>query len=105
MRIGPNDKFWLVTDPTPTSQPNDHVTQASLKNLDLMFNGGLSMTENPTLFTDKQEAEIEAYGRYVAMRAKRVIAEHAAAGNSLSNVDRIEIRDAKGAVVFTAPLG
>jgi len=34
MRYGPNDKFWVVVDPTPDSTIEDILFQASLKDLD-----------------------------------------------------------------------
>jgi len=63
MRFGPDDKFWVVTDPTSQSELGDILFQASLRRLELQFKGGLRMTDNPTLFTKKEEAEIEARAR------------------------------------------
>jgi hypothetical protein len=62
------DKFWVVTDPTPESTMGDICFEASVAQLALQFKGGLSMDRRPTIFTEKTEAEIEAYGRLVAMR-------------------------------------
>jgi len=74
MRIGPKDKvLWVVTDPTPESGMGDILFQASLEDLYNQFRGGLTLESNPTLFTEKSEAEIEAYGRLVAMRASQAI--------------------------------
>ena len=71
MRYGPDDKFWVVIDPNKDSELDDIVFQASLRDLDLQFKGGLKIEENPTLFTDEQEAMHEAYGRLTAMRAQQ----------------------------------
>ena len=104
MRFAADYKFWLVTDPRPESESSDLVTQASLKDLELMFKGGLTTAENPTLFTEKQEAEIEAYGRVVAVRVARVVAQQAASGKSFQGVDRIEILGGDGKVLFETGL-
>ena len=73
MRYGPDDKFWVVVDPKPNSTLDDLVFEASLRDLELQFRGGLQIDENPTLFTDRQEARLEAYGRLTAMRASQAI--------------------------------
>lgn len=71
------------TDPTPESEKADRLFQASLKDLELQFKGGLTIAQHPTLFTAKAEAEIEAYGRLVAMRASQAIARHVSEGKPL----------------------
>ena len=63
MRYRPKDKFWVVTDPTPESILVDILFAASLTDLLLQFKGGLTLAENPTLFTDRTEAETEALRR------------------------------------------
>ena len=103
MRFGPDEKFWVVIDPTPASEMGDVVFECSLRNLELQFKGGLTMDRNPTIFTDKRQAEIEAYGRLLAMRASRAIARHGREAN-LEAVSRIELIDADGTVVFEADL-
>ncbi|MBI2931107.1 MAG: hypothetical protein HYY16_05610 [Planctomycetes bacterium] len=104
MRYGPDDKFWVVTDPTPESEAADILFQASLKDLELQFKGGLTMDQHPTLFTEKAEAEVEAYGRMVAMRASRAIARRVAEGKPLNGANRIEVLDGNGKVLFEAEL-
>ncbi len=105
MRIGPNDKaLWVVVDPTPQSTPGDIVFQASLADLVLQFKGGLKIEQNPTLFTDRKEAEIEAFGRITALRAARAIAAQAAAGRLLPGPHRLEILDGDGKLLFGADL-
>ena len=103
MRFAPDHKFWVVVDPTSDSTTEDILFQASLKDLDLQFKGGLKIEENPTLFTDQREAEVEAYGRIVALRAAQAIAR-SGAGSKLQNATRIEIYGADGEVVFEADL-
>jgi hypothetical protein len=103
MRFGPNDKFWVVVDPKPHSTQGDILFQASLKDLELQFKGGLRIEENPTLFTDQHEAEIEAYGRLLALRAAEAIARRGL-DERLPNPTRIEILDRTGKVLFRADL-
>ena len=43
MRFGPNDKFWVVVDATPDAVDGENVFQASLRDLELQFKGGLTM--------------------------------------------------------------
>lgn len=63
MKYGPHDTFWVVTDPTPLSELADILFQASLADLALQFKGGLTIEENPTLYTDETEARTEAIAR------------------------------------------
>ncbi|MCC6310975.1 MAG: hypothetical protein IT345_08680 [Trueperaceae bacterium] len=104
MRYGTDDRFWVVTDPTPDSELADICFEASLRDLERQFRGGLTCKEQPTLFTDRREAEVEAFGRLVAMRAARAIAR-GGAGDALQRADRVEILDGDGTVLFQAELG
>ncbi len=63
MRFGPKDKFWVVTDPSPLCVLGDVLFAASLTELYMQFRGGLTLDQNPTLFTDQAEAEVEAKAR------------------------------------------
>ncbi len=103
MRYGPDHKFWVVVDPTPSSTQEDIVFKASLKDLELQFKGGLTIGENPTLFTEQQEAEVEAFGHLTALRTSQAIARSGAA-SKLQNATRLEIYDADGAVLFETDL-
>ena len=103
MRYGPDDKFWVVTDPKDNSELGDIVFQASLRDLDLQFKGGLQIEENPTLFTDEKEARYEAYGRLTAMRARQAILR-AGRENPGTRIDRVEIYGDDGSLVFEADL-
>jgi len=69
MRYGLDDKLWVVVDPTPQSTLGDILFRASLRDLSLQFKGGLSVDENPTLFTDEQEAVTEVHRRLDSMRS------------------------------------
>ena len=99
MRYGPDDKFWVVVDPKPHSTLDDLVYEASLRDLDLQFKGGLQIDENPTLFTDRQEARLEAYGRLTAMRASQAILR-ASRENPDTRIDRVEVYGADGEVAM-----
>ena len=103
MRYGPDDKFWVVIDPKPISELEDILFQASLRDLDLQFKGGLQIEENPTLFTDEKEAKYEAYGRLTAMRAQQAILR-AGRENPDTRIDHVEIYGEDGSLVFEADL-
>ncbi|MBI2192050.1 MAG: hypothetical protein HYU36_08705 [Planctomycetes bacterium] len=104
MRFGPDDKFWVVVDPTPVSELGDILFETTLHGLELQFKGGLTMAQNPTIFTDQQEAKYEAFGRLTAMRAAQAVLR-AGRENPEARVDRIEIYGADGKLVFEANLG
>ncbi len=103
MRYGPDEKLWVVIDPKPESTMADILFESSLRSLALQFKGGLTIDENPTLFSEKREAEIEAYGRFVAMRAAQAIARNPGPAK-LQNATRIEVLDGNGNVLFEADL-
>ena len=103
MRYGPDDKFWVVVDPTPESETGDILFETSLRGRELQFKGGLTMAQNPMLFTDQQEAKYEAYGRLTAMRAAQAVLR-ACRENPAARIDRIEIYGADGKLVFEANL-
>lgn len=102
MRYGPDDRFWIVVDPnTFTDEESDLLFESSLRWLGLQFKGGLDVERNPTLFSDRKEAEIEAYGRMTAARAARAII---AQGLPLGKADSLKIVDGAGKVLFKARL-
>ncbi len=103
MCYGPDDKFWVVIDPNDNCELEDTIFQASLRDLDLQFKGGMQIEKNPTLFTDEQEARYEAYGRLAAMRASQAILR-AGRENPQTRIDRIEIFGEDGNLVFGADL-
>ena len=99
MRYGPDDKFWIVINPSCVSEMGDILFECSLKELDLQFKGGLGMDRNPTIFTDYKEAEVEAHARLVTRDAAEAIAE-----NIREGTDKIEVLDRDGIVLFAADL-
>ena len=101
MRFGSDFKFWVVVDPTSDSTTEDIIFQASLKDLDLQFKGGLKIEENPTLFTEQCDAELEAHGRLLAMRAAQAMARSDA---RFRDVTRLELLDGDGNVLFETDL-
>ena len=106
MKFGPDDRFWLVSDPhTGRAIEEDIVLESSLNQLELMFKGGwMSLVQNPTLFTDRGEAEIEARRRLLARRALEAV-EAGTAGIPLETMKRIQVLDAAGTVLFERDLG
>jgi len=105
MRFGPKDPFFMVTNPTSNSELADICFETSLENLALQMKGGLSMDADPTMFTDRGEAEIAAHCRLVAREVSRAIAGHSAEGLCLKDARRIEILDGEGKILFGASLG
>jgi len=103
MKYGVEDRFWVVVSPKPHSTLEDILFQASLKDLELQFKGGLTIEDNPTLFTDHWEAEVEAYGRFIAMKATQAIAK-SGAGAKLRDATRLELLNADGNIVFDMDL-
>ncbi len=103
MQIGPDDTFWVVTDPTRESEFADICFVTSLRSLERQFRGGLTAAENPTIFTDRADAEAEARRRLLAVRVSRAIA-HSAPGEIAENAARVALLDADGCVVFEADL-
>jgi len=99
MRYGPDDKFWVVIDPSCESEMGDILFECSLKELELQFKGGLDMDRNPTIFTAYKEAKIEAHARLVTRQAAEAIAE-----NIREGTDKIEVLDRDGIVLFSADL-
>jgi hypothetical protein len=103
MRWGSDDTFWVVVDATPESEMSDILFETTLRGLELQFKGGLTMVQKPTIFTDRRKAEIEAYGRLVAMRATQAIARSGAV-SKLQNATRIEPLDGDGKNLFETDL-
>ena len=102
MRFGTDEELWVVVDPNPESTLGDICFSASLRSLELQFRGGLSCAENPTLFTDREEALVEARARLVARHAAEAIA---GSRDGLEDADRVQVLDAEGKVIFSAFIG
>ena len=103
MRYGPDDKFWCVTDPTKDSELADVCFETSLRSMERQFRGGLSIGDNPTIFTDRAEAEADAHLRLVAMRAWDAISD-AAPEQSMRDAARVALLDKDGRVLFESEL-
>ncbi|MCK6481659.1 MAG: hypothetical protein L6R43_16405 [Planctomycetes bacterium] len=100
MRYGPKDPFWMVTNPTPNSELVDICFETSLENLALQVKGGLSMDADPTLFTDRAEAEVEARCRLVARETSAAIRAMAADGVPLAGARKVQVLGEGGKVLF-----
>lgn len=103
MRFGPHDKFHVVVDPSPTSQLGDFFFETTLTGLELQFRGGLSMAQNPAIFSDREEAEHEARNRPVALRAAQAVLR-SARESAVASAHRIELYDEAGQLVARARL-
>jgi hypothetical protein len=103
MRYGPDDKFWVTTDPTVDSELADICFETTLRSLERQFRGGLTIGQNPTLFTDRAEAQAEAHLRMVAMRAANAIAD-AAPEEQMRDAARVTLLDREGRVIFESDL-
>ena len=103
MRYGPDDRFWVVTDATPESELGDVLFESTLRGLELQFKGGLSMDRNPTIFGRREEAKAEARNRLLAVQAMRAILD-CSGGAALDGARRVELRDAKGKLLFGTAL-
>ena len=91
------DKFWVTTDPRPQSELADICFETTVVGIERQFRGGLSIADNPTIFTDRAEAEAEAHLRLVAMRAAAAIAD-AAPAEPMRDAARVVILDRDGYV-------
>jgi hypothetical protein len=100
MRI---EKLWVVCDATPDSELADICFETDLAGLHAQFQGGLSMAMHPTLFTERAEAETEAQGRLLAMRAARAIVD-ATPVKSVHAAAQVVVLDADGTVLIVADL-
>ena len=104
MRFGPRDKFWLVRDPSPFSELADVLSEVSLVELEQQFRGGLTLAENPTIFTNRVEAETEARTRLLARRVAQAVMR-GGGGEGLRSAKTLELLDEDGKAVFKADLG
>ena len=103
MRYGPRDKFWLFVDPTKESGLSDCLFEATLESLYNQFRGGLILESRPTIFTEKAEAEVEAFGRLTAMRAAQAISRMGPEAR-FQAAKRIQVLGPDGTVLFDADL-
>lgn len=95
---------WVVTDPEKDSTLADICFEVTLpEGLHRQFLGGLSMRQNPVLFTERAEAEADARVRLVAMQAARAIAD-GAPRHEMKTAARVTILDPRGKVLLDLPL-
>jgi hypothetical protein len=101
MKIGTDQKLWVVVDPaTPGIEIGGNCFESSVRDLERRFRCGFTCERNPALFTDRREAQFEAFGRLTAMRAERLIAERAEEGRPIEGACTLEIHDDEGKVVY-----
>ena len=106
MKLDTDTQVWLVVDPTsPRSELADCCVEVTLRKLELQFRGGLTCEQHPTLFSDRKEAEVEAFGRLTAARAAEAIADQARKGVLAAGPCKVVIHGADGQVVFEAEVG
>jgi len=97
-RYGPDDALWVVTDAGPVSELGDICFRASLRDLLLLFDGGLTLEQHPTLFTDEDDAVEDAKNRLLARNAARLIRKQRRL--PADEVVRITLHDESGAVLW-----
>jgi hypothetical protein len=106
MRLDTDTPVWMVVDPTSLgSELTDCCVEVTLRKLELQFRGGLTCEQHPTLFADREEAEVEAFGRLTAARAAEAIAEQARKGVLAAGPCKVVIHGADGRVLFEAEVG
>ena len=105
MKIGTDEKVWLVVDPQPESELGDVCFEASLRSLERQFRGGLTCEENPTLFTDADEAKAEAIVRLQARDAAVEVVRGVQHSEGFKGIDRIQIVDAEGEILYSEEIG
>jgi hypothetical protein len=93
----------MTTDPTPDSTLADICFETSLRSVERQFKGGLTIGDNPTIFTDRAEAEADAHLRLVAMRAADAISV-AAPQEAMKNAARVVLLDRDGKILFASDL-
>ena len=73
MKIGPRDRFWVVTRPSAVSDVNDICFESDLRGLTLQVRGGLDLGENVAIYDDHDEAVEDAKNRLLVRRvAERI---------------------------------
>ncbi len=75
MRIGHQDRFYVVVDPTPECELADIFFACDFHDLELQIKGGLSHERRPAIFTERADGEREAERRLAAMKAVQVMLE------------------------------
>ena len=98
------DQLWVVTDATPESELSDICFVTTLPKIIIQAKGGFAVDSNPTVYTERAEAERDARARLLSLRAAQAIARVAADGRPLDQVERLTLVDGEGRVVFEARL-
>jgi len=75
MKFNVDDKFWLVTEPSPVSELGDICFQTSLADLILQIKGGLELKGNPTIFTVEDDAQLEGRKRLLVRSVVKAVLE------------------------------
>ncbi len=97
------EKLWCVTDPTKDSTLADVCFETTLAGIERQFEGGLTMAANPTLFTERAEAEADAHLRLVAIGAMVAISAATPSG-VMGAARRVVVIDKHGNSVINAIL-
>ena len=100
MRI---ERLFLVKDPEATSDVEDILTEVTVLGLLWRARNNLDDEERPALYLTREEAELDARGRILVLRAREALA--GADQVALERAARIEIRGADGALLFAVAVG
>ena len=100
MRI---ERLFLVKDPEPTSDVEDILTEVTTLGLLWQFRNNVEDEDHPALYGSREEAELDARGRILVLRAREALA--GADQVALERAARIEIRGADGALLFAVQVG
>ena len=103
MRFSSRDEFYVVTNAKPESSLGDVCFRTNLEGLVNQFRGGLTFEDNPTIFSEKEEAEQEAHARLAAMKAMKAMLASGAAV-PLKNAKVIKVLGADNKVILEATL-
>lgn len=103
MRINQGDKFWVVVDARPTSELGDILFETTIDGLERQFKGGLTSDENITIFTDHDEAAMEAHRRMTAVNVAEAV-KNMASAESMKSAKKVEFKSAAGEIVFEVNL-
>ncbi|MFM8386654.1 MAG: hypothetical protein ACKOCB_07575 [Planctomycetia bacterium] len=103
MRIDAKTPIWVVSDPGPASTLPDVCFQTTLDGLRLQFAGGLTMDDNPTVFTSGEEAHEDAKNRLLVWRIARQIRIDRRVPQD--EVVKVTLRGHDGALLYEGDVG
>ena len=98
MKIDATTRLWVVSNPTTHSILPDVCFETTLDGLRLQFAGGLSMGDDPAVFTSEEEAYEEARNRLLVARIARQIRIDRRVPED--EVVRVTLQDKDGTVLF-----